>query len=101
MSKWYKQTLRQFNLTLYRGSQSQQLANYSGSGLAWQDYQQLTIATEFDCAHADLQAIWQQLLSQQKTQFCGEVVFLESIVKWNDTMLMRWPYYLEINVSYR
>lgn len=101
MAHWRKQRLQHFQLNIYANQQrATLLASYSGKGLAWHNYLSLTIPTEFDCAHADLDAIWQQLLSQRETQFCGQVTFLESIVKWNDTMLMRWPYYLEIQLGY-
>ncbi|MGY5452542.1 hypothetical protein ACVFI8_16595 [Agarivorans sp. MS3-6] len=102
MEQWLKQKVASFELKVFSAAeQKKPIHTYRGTGRQWHQYLSLSVATSFESANADLSGIWKELITNKSAEFKAKVEFLECIIKWDDTMLMKWPYLVHIKVKYR
>ncbi|MDG3086074.1 hypothetical protein P7F88_08175 [Vibrio hannami] len=94
--------LASFRIDIFKQEGSEKpIVTYEGTGKEWREFLSIRVTTEFDYANADLTETWKGLFASKECKFSQNVEFLECIVKWGDTMLMRWPYYVAIKVTYK
>lgn len=72
----------------------------TGSGKDWQQCMRLSFEGFNNSRILSLDDIWRDLIENKKTKFTGEVLALETIVKFGDTMQLETPYKVQIKVTH-
>lgn len=104
MDNWKEQEVAEFALAVIsKRTIGNTGAEYekSGSGKDWQDCLTLSFDGFNNARILSLGNIWRDVLENKKTEFTGEVLAQETIVKLGETIRLETPYEVEIKVSYQ
>lgn len=104
MEDWKEQEVAEFALAVIsKRTVGNVGAEYEekGTGKDWQNCITLNLDGFNDARVLSLGDVWKQVLQNRQTEYTGEVLALETIVKFGETLQLETPYEVEIRVSYQ